>query len=132
MRQDQYERMQALSEKLTDVFLSEADSDKWPGSTTPIDQQDKTVRGDRYWFKKNAVATVALIIRTHTLIGQIQRASDPLNKANGSGGEVTPEPQLLDEEIAEHELSAQVLMDQLRDPKNKKRFDKMVHGSSKP
>ena len=31
MRQDQYEKLQALSERLTDVFLNEAEPEQWPG-----------------------------------------------------------------------------------------------------
>ena len=32
MREDQYQRMKELSEKLADAFILEADPDDWPGA----------------------------------------------------------------------------------------------------
>jgi len=41
MRQDQYEKLQALSERLTDTFLEEGDPDRWPGHGIEVAAMDK-------------------------------------------------------------------------------------------
>lgn len=64
MREDQRARLAELSEKLADVVLEEADPALWPGAGTPLADMSKDDRGDRYWCKKNAAATFALLERT--------------------------------------------------------------------
>lgn len=75
MRSDQYEKLQELAEKLTDAFIAEADPDTWPGAGVPIATMNQQTRGDRYWSKKNAAATLSVIVRTTSLIGIIQQRS---------------------------------------------------------
>lgn len=72
MRQDQFERLQAIIEKTTEVLISEADPDLWPGARVLPAAMDQTTRGDRYWAKKNAAATLALTMRCISLVGVIQ------------------------------------------------------------
>ncbi|WP_241172545.1 hypothetical protein [Burkholderia gladioli] len=124
MRQDQYERLQALSEKLTDVFLGEADPDTWPGAGIALATMDKATRGDRYWSKKNAAGTVMLIGRVHTLIGQIQLGS---NAGDGAAG-VTSAEEELDREVAAAEREAERLLSEVQQKARKAQFDKRVHG----
>ncbi|WLE60281.1 hypothetical protein [Burkholderia plantarii] len=124
MRQDQYERLQALSEKLTDVFLGEADPDTWPGAGLPLATMDKATRGDRYWSKKNAAGTVMLIGRVHTLIGQIQLGS---NVGDGAAAVASAEDEL-DAEVAAAEQEAARLLDQVQRRARKTEFDKRTHG----
>jgi hypothetical protein len=124
MRTDQYEKLQALSEKLTDVFLGEADPDNWPGAGIDLQTMDKTTRGDRYWSKKNAAATVMLIGRVETLVGSIQRASNAGDGANA----VHETEDELDTEIAAAEKEAARLLDQVQKNARKTQFDKRVHG----
>lgn len=124
MRQDQYERLQALSEKLTDVFLGEADPDTWPGAGIPLATMDKATRGDRYWSKKNAAGTVMLIGRVHTLIGQIQLGS---SAGDGAAGLTTAEEEL-DQEVAAAEKEAERLLNEVQQKARKSQFDKRVHG----
>lgn len=125
MRQDQYEKLQKLEEELTDVFLQEADPKLWPGAGATPANMDAQTRGDRYWCKKNAVATIAMMTRIGHLTGMIQRAAagtepDPDPTPEGGDG--------LDEEVNKAEKEAQKLMDQLTNPKRKAAFDKRVHG----
>ena len=68
MRPDQLERLQDLSEKLAEVVLEEADPAEWPGANTPLAALSQQERGDRYWCKKNAAATFALLERTTSLL----------------------------------------------------------------
>lgn len=72
MRQDQWDRLQALEEKLLDAFLTEADPDNWTGKGIDLATMDKATRGDRYWCKRNAAATAVLCARAATLIGSAQ------------------------------------------------------------
>lgn len=84
-RIDQEERLALLEEKLLDVFLEEADPDGWideakakelaaemqavdPKAAAKIAAQWK---GERYWEKKNANQTMALITRIGTYRQQL-------------------------------------------------------------
>lgn len=126
MRQDQYERLQALSEKLTEVFLGEADPSTWTGANTPLAVMTQQQRGDRYWEKKNAVATLSLIGRVHHLVGVIQA-----NSVAGAGGaEIVEGETELDKEIRSAEKEAEKLVDDLLSKSRKKEFDERVHGGS--
>lgn len=87
MHQDYKTRLTALSDKLTDVVLEEADPDNWAGGNKRVNALTKQERGDRYWDKKNAAASLTLLIKVHSLIGMHTR------------GEVPPEPGEIDEEF---------------------------------
>lgn len=126
MRQDQFEKLQALSEKLTDVVLVEADPDNWPGSGWKPIELTKEQRGDRYWSKKNAVATLSLIGRISQLTDTIRMASNA-----GTGGvAVVDSEDELDAEVAAAEKEASKLLDELQRKSKKAEFDKRVHGKS--
>lgn len=128
MRQDQYERLQELSEKLTDVFLDEAEPSKWPGNAIEPGNMDQQTRGDRYWCKKNAVATLSLVDRVNRLTGDIQAAS---NGGTGSAavGESSSDDSL-DADIKRAEKEATKLLDQMTRNAAKKNFDQRVHGKA--
>ena len=125
MRQDQYDKLQALEERLTDVFLGEAEPDKWPGHTLEPGTMDQQTRGDRYWCKKNAVATLSLIQRVAGLVHTIQiNGETPPPLANGEPAE----EQLLDNEIASAEKQASKLLDEMSRKSKKTEFDSRTHG----
>lgn len=125
MRADQYERLQSLSERLTEVFLIEGEPDNWPGAGVPPAELTKAERGDRYWSKKNAFATISLIHRVGGLVATIQTDS-----ARGSGAAAVHEEEAsLDAEVREAEALAKQLMDRLAG-RGKAEFDKRVRGSS--
>ena len=71
MRDDQYLRLQALEEKLTEQFLFEADPAHWPADGVHPKAMTQEDRGNRNWCKKNAVATISLTIRIGTLIQMV-------------------------------------------------------------
>lgn len=126
MRQDQYERLQALTEKLTDVFLDEADPEKWPGHGLAANTMEAQTRGDRYWCKKNAAATLTVIMKTTGLIGVIQqRSAAGVGDGVPAGGD---EPDGLDGEIRAAEKEAARLIDKAQRESGKAAFDKRVHG----
>lgn len=125
MRPDQYDKLQALSERLTDVVIDEADPDNWPGSGWKPNELTKEQRGDRYWSKKNAVATLSLIGRIHQLTVAIRMAS---HAGVGDPGAVTESEDGLDAEVAAAEKEATRLLDELQRRTKKAEFDKRVHG----
>lgn len=109
MRLDQYERLQKLEEELTEVFLGEADSKRWPGLGIEPANMDRDTRGDRYWCKKNAVATMSLIVRVTHLIGHIQ-SLDTTPPPESDDSEAVDH---LDAEIASAEKEATKLLDRM-------------------
>lgn len=130
MRADQYDRLQALSVKLTDHFLDEADPDNWVGAGIPIAQMDAKTRGDAYWCRKVPAATLALIMRVVTLTGKIQSDS-----AGGGAGGAAVEPEDadaddLDKDIARAERKAAQLLDRVQQEARKTAFDKKTHGNA--
>lgn len=114
MRQDQYEKLQELTEKLTDAFIGEADPAVWPGHGVAIAAMDQQTRGDRYWCKKNAAATLSVIVRTTSLIGIIQQRS----MAGTGGGVPAPEQEQqedgLEADVKAAEKEATKLLAQLQ------------------
>lgn len=127
MKPEQFERLQALHEKLVDVFLDEADPEKWPGKGVELANMDAKTRGDRYWSKKNAVATIALTQRIQSLVTVARTATA------AGGGEETPEavvePEVdIDKQVADAEKEASKLLANLQNPAAKAAFDQKVHG----
>ncbi|MBI2798977.1 MAG: hypothetical protein HYX63_01620 [Gammaproteobacteria bacterium] len=59
--EEQIAKLQTLCIKLADIFLDEADPDKWPSLTSNED------RGNRYWMKKNAGKTLAMVSQMITI-----------------------------------------------------------------
>lgn len=75
MRPEQYERLQALQEKLTDVVIQEADPERWPGNGKELAELTRDERGDRYWCKRNAAATLSVIMRVQNLVHVVEQRS---------------------------------------------------------
>jgi hypothetical protein len=68
MRPDQVARLTDLSEKLADTFLTEADPGEWAGGDKLPADLTQQERGDRYWCKKNAMATGGVLRYTLDLL----------------------------------------------------------------
>ena len=68
MRQDQFEKLQALSEELADVFINEADPENWSGAGIMPRDMTKEERGDRHWDRKGAMGTGGVLRYTLDLI----------------------------------------------------------------
>lgn len=126
MRQDQYEKIQNLSEKLADVVIQDIDPEGWVGKGKRPAELTKEERGDAYWCRKMAAASLSLLTRVAHLVDVVQKQS-----SNGQGGAgVTDGEQLLDEEIASAESEAERLLNRLTTQRAKASFDKRVHGKS--
>lgn len=110
MRQDQYERLQQLEEGLTDIFIAEADPKRWPGADVEAAAMTKEDRGDRYWCKKNAFATLSLVQRISTLIGQVQGPGTTPAAQDGAADLDSPD---IEAETASAEREAKRLLEAL-------------------
>lgn len=115
MRDDQYQRLQALTEKLMDVFLTEADPENWPGVGILPNAMDKETRGNRYWCKKDAAATLTLNMRAITMIDAIRRRT-PEDGAPLAGDQAEDDEteDSLDADISKAEKQAEALMAKLQ------------------
>jgi hypothetical protein len=127
MRADQYERLQALTVKLTDHFLDEANPDNWPGAGISIAKMDSQTRGDSYWCRKVAAGTLSLIMRITNLTGKIQE--DSADKGAG-GAAIEDDEQDMDREVASAERKAAQLLDRMQSEARKTAFDKKTHGKA--
>lgn len=130
MRQDQFEKLQALTEKLTDVFLTEAEPSTWPGASVASTSWDQQTRGDRYWMKRNAAATLTVIMKTVHLAGVIQQRSVGGGNDPAAVSDEKPEEDSLDAEIKAAEKEASKLMNQALKNAQKSAFDKKAHGKA--
>jgi hypothetical protein len=124
VRQDQYEKLQQLSEKLLDVFMVEADPEHWPGKGVRPGDMDSKTRGDLYWVRKTAASVLMLESRIATRIASMQLSGAGTTPA----AEGAPEDDGIEAEVKAAEREAQALMDELQKGTRKKAFDKRVHG----
>lgn len=122
MRPDQLTRLADLSEKLAEDVLVEADPGNWPGAGVPFEDWDKAIRGDRYWMKKNAAASMALLMRVEQLRADRQ-------KRDGEAP-ASDEPDV-DKDIAAAEREASRLLDKAMRSVDKKAFDEHVRGKKR-
>ena len=92
MRADQLLKMRQIQEELADVFFEEANVKKWPDLLT------RDSRGDRYWMKKNASASLAIIGRIENLLALRD------GRASGGGGPAAVEQERNDEASLDREI----------------------------
>lgn len=96
MREDQRKRLKQLSENLVEVVLVEADPTQWSGGEKLPKDLTKEERGDRYWCKRNAAATMSIVMKAEALLAHYQ---DP--------GKKPPSEDDLDDEIGNAEKEAE-------------------------
>lgn len=106
MTPEQMQKLQELEGKLVDVVLTEADPDTWPGAGKELKSLDKGERGDRYWSKKNASASMALLMKVYSLTSQAQRIAAGYPQPLKAEGEVKDHDGDLDNEIKAAEAEA--------------------------
>ena len=109
MRDDQIVRLQALSERLGEVVIEEVDPHKWPGNDKPLGELTQQERGDRYWCKKNAAATMTLLLKVVNITGVLnkQKPGEP----DSAGDE-------MDSELAAAELEAAAIIERMQKGNN--------------
>lgn len=105
MRADQFQRMLVLQEQLTEVYLMEADPKHLPGHDKHVTEWSRDERGDRYWHKRNAAATMSLVARIGSLIDSERRAAQtlPPEEQQAESDDVVDD---LDRELSSYEKKA--------------------------
>lgn len=124
MRPDQLEKLRALSERLADVFIVEADPDNWSGGGMPSEMTQQE-RGDRHWDRKGAMGTGGVLKYTLDLIASAgeRRIDDDAEQAERDAD--------LDRRIREAEKRASAAVARvLNKAKGKPEFDRRVHGKA--
>lgn len=106
MRDDQIVRLQALTERLGEVVINEIDPHNWPGADKKPGELTQQERGDRYWCKKNAAATMTLLLKTVNIAGILNR-----NKPAPDAGTAIDE---LDGELAAAEREAAAIIERMQ------------------
>ncbi|MGY5330382.1 hypothetical protein [Pseudomonas protegens] len=106
MRDDQIVRLQALTERLGEVVINEIDPHNWPGADKLPGDLTQQERGDRYWCKKNAAATMTLLLKTVNIAGILNR-----QKPSPDAGAAIDE---LDGELAAAEREAQAIIERMQ------------------
>lgn len=110
MRQEQFDLLQQRAEQLTDIFLKEADPATWPGAGIDDIRMDAKTRGDRYWTKKNAFATMSLVQRIVGVIDTVRRkTSSPTDPGNPGAVQEHEEEELEAEAAAAEREAAKML-----------------------
>lgn len=119
MRADQLARLNDLAEKLADTFLTEADPAEWPGGSVGPADLTQQERGDRYWCKKNAMATG----------GVLRFTLDMLERQQPGGAKAAEQDDAdLDRQIREAERRANAAVSRALDKAKKQVFDERTHG----
>lgn len=131
MRQDQFQKLQQLEEKLIDVFIDEADPTSWPGQGLKLSAMDSQTRGDLYWCRKTAASVLVLAQKVGGMVSTAQQRAAGTLPAAGEGGE-QPAGQddgaQLDALVDSAEREALRLMRELQGAGGKASFDRKVHG----
>jgi hypothetical protein len=119
MRPDQLVRLNELSDMLADVLIEEIDPREWPGAGAPLASLSKEDRGDRYWCKKNAAATLMLVGK----VGELTKGALLMNYD-------ADDSRQLDDDIKQAEKEASKLLAQLQDTAGKTEFSKRAYGKT--
>jgi hypothetical protein len=82
---DQRLRLAALEEKLVDLVLDEADPDHWSGEGKSLSQLSQLERGDRYWCKKNAAASLSLLVKVSAVL-EVKPGVGPSGRTDAEEG----------------------------------------------
>lgn len=78
MNKDQIERLSALSEKIAEAFLIDADPDNWVAAGILPNLMTTQDRGDAVWCRKLAIQTGSLLARV------VDLKNHDLNSSSGT------------------------------------------------
>lgn len=108
MKPEQLDRLLDIAERVTTVFIDEANPDHWSGSGLSLAEMDVETRGARYWDKKNAIQTGTLLARIIDL--------SKYDKNAGKGKEMHEDK--AEKEIKQFEALAKKLIDGQQQPRH--------------
>lgn len=113
MRIDQFLKLQALSEKLADVAVVDADPATWAGAGLTAGTMTQQQRGDAYWSRKMALSTISVLMRVQGLIHSTQQLGDTPPDRVPDGAPADDEPPSLEAEIAQAEKDAAKMLERV-------------------
>lgn len=73
MRNDQYIKLQALSEKLADAVILDADPEFWTATGIKANELTQEQRGDAYWCRKLASSSLSVLTKVLVLANIVER-----------------------------------------------------------
>ena len=104
MRDDQRTRLEELRDKLLETAVVDADPQRWVGAgKAPIEMTQKE-RGDAYWCRKMAAATVSLLTKVNNIVNTHGAPTSGNTKDDGE----------LDGELAAAEREAQAIIERMQ------------------
>ena len=124
MTPEHYARLQDLGDKLVDVVLIDANPDNWVGKGLNPNQLTQQERGDAYWCRKMAVASLSVLTKIANLTEIIQN-----NSKKGSSPVNVSDDRLLEDEVKAAEKEGEKLLSDLLKRKAEKiKVTKTAHG----
>ena len=123
MRVDQWQRLQAIAEKVAEIAIVDCDPDNWAHSDTPSKKLTRDQRGDAYWSRRQAIATCGVLARIHHLVMNHNVIGD--NSTAGSP-EDNPE-QTLERMVREAEKQGAELMDRVQRATSREEFLRLAN-----
>lgn len=104
MTPEQKQRLETLRDDLLETAMVDADPRRWVGAgKAPVDMTQKE-RGDAYWCRKMAAATVSLLTRVNNIVNTHSAPSAGTPKDEGE----------LDGELAAAEREAQAIIERMQ------------------
>lgn len=104
MRDDQKQRLEKLRDDLLETAVVDADPRRWVGAgKAPVDMTQKE-RGDAYWCRKMAAATVSLLTRVNNIVSTHSAPSAGNAKDEGD----------LDKELAAAQREADAIIERMQ------------------
>lgn len=88
MRQDQYLRLQALVEKIAEAIILDADPEFWTAAGIKANELSQEQRGDAYWCRKMASASLSVMTKVLVLTNMVERrmvSDSPIEEKSTEG-----------------------------------------------
>lgn len=108
MRPDQIERLTTLRDELVETALHDADPKLWTGAGKAPAEMSQAERGDAYWCRKMAAATVSLLTKVNNIVNTHSAPSSGTPKDDGE----------LDRELAAAEREAHAIIERMQKGNN--------------
>lgn len=109
MNNDKYVRLKEIGEKLAETVIHDANPDNWAGTGKASKDMTQAERGDAYWSRKLAAASLSVLVRVYSVTGMVERAvagtTEPLA---GEPGETD-----LEKEVAAAERTANAILERV-------------------
>jgi len=110
MRPDQWQRLQAVAEKVAEIAITDCDPENWAHSDKTSKELSRDQRGDAYWSRRQAIATCGVLARIHHLVAN----HNIIGETSTAGSPDDAPEQTLERMIYEAELQGEDLLDRVQ------------------